>query len=56
MRTTLLHQGEEALERSELVHGFQIRKGEYVSFTTKELKRSSLERDRHIAVHSDGGG
>jgi DNA end-binding protein Ku len=27
------------IDRSELVHGFQIRKGKYVSFTNEELKR-----------------
>ena len=27
------------IDRSELVHGFQIRKGKYVSFTNDELKR-----------------
>lgn len=30
---------EKMIDRSELVHGFQIQKGKYVTFTNEELKK-----------------
>jgi DNA end-binding protein Ku len=38
------------INRSELVHGFQIRKGKYVSFTDKELKKLEAGAGHEIEI------
>jgi DNA end-binding protein Ku len=38
------------IDRSELVHGFQIQKGKYVSFTNEELKRLESGAGREIEI------
>ncbi|MBV8055208.1 MAG: Ku protein [Deltaproteobacteria bacterium] len=38
------------INRNELVHGFQIRKGNYVSFTDKELKRLETGAGHEIEI------
>ena len=39
-----------AIDRSELVHGFQIRKGKYVSFTNEELKKLESGAGHEIEI------
>jgi DNA end-binding protein Ku len=41
---------DKVIERSELVHGFQIRKGKYVSFTNEELKRLESRAGHEIEI------
>jgi DNA end-binding protein Ku len=38
------------IDRSELVHGFQIQKGKYVSFTDEELKKLESAAAREIEI------
>lgn len=38
------------IDRNELVHGFQIQKGKYVSFTTEELKRLESSAGHEIEI------
>jgi DNA end-binding protein Ku len=38
------------VDRKELVHGFPISKGEYVSFTNEELKRIEADASRDIGI------
>ena len=39
-----------AIDRSELVHGFQIQKGKYVSFTNEELKKLESGAGHEIEI------
>jgi DNA end-binding protein Ku len=38
------------IDRSELVHGFQIQKGKYVSFADEELKKLESAAAREIEI------
>jgi len=39
-----------AIDRSELVHGFQIQKGKYVSFTNEEIKKLESGAGHEIEI------
>jgi DNA end-binding protein Ku len=39
-----------AVDRSELVHGFQIEKGQYVTFTDEELKKLETSASHEIEI------
>jgi DNA end-binding protein Ku len=41
---------DKVIDQSELVHGFQIQKGKYVSFTNEELKRLESGAGREIEI------
>jgi DNA end-binding protein Ku len=41
---------DKAIDRSELVHGFQIQKGKYVSFTNEELKKLESGAGHEIEI------
>jgi len=41
---------EKLIERSELVHGFEVEKGQYVTFTNGELKKLESGASREIEI------
>jgi non-homologous end joining protein Ku len=50
---------EKLIDRSELVHGFEIEKGQYVTFSNEQLKKLESGASREIEnkrIHPDFAG